>query len=347
MSDAAVSVVITCYNAEAFIAGAIDSALAQTHPGVEVVVVDDASTDASWEIVRGYGDRITALRLPTNGAAPHARNSGARAARGRWLTFLDSDDYIEPDTVAAMVAAGERAPGAVVVAPWRYLIRDEHGWFSYQAPRPLAPRVDDPLRGWLAGEWAPPCAVMYPREVYERAGGFDEVLRRNDDGDLAMRAFLAGAGVAVAAGGMAVYRRHGATRRSMSTDGDSEVALRSQMRVMDKIRTALEARGRVDAYRDLLAAHYAEIALRAFEAGRFAVGRACLASGGVDAARRLGGATPRGRLAARLLGVAWKCRVAALVRQTRERVASRRAAAVLPAGHSGRAGGTDLTAHGG
>lgn len=334
MSDATVSVVIACYNTEEFIAGAIDSVLGQTHPQVQVVVVDDASTDRSWEIVAGYGDRVTAQRLARNGGAPHARNTGARAARGRWLVFMDADDYIEPGTLAAMVQAAQRSPGAVVVAPWEFLVREPHGWVRRRAPRPLGPRADDPLRGWLMGEWTPPCAVMYPRELFLRVGGFDETLRRNDDGDLAMRAFLAGAGVASATGGLAVYRRHGGTRRTLTSDNHSEAALRSQMRVMAKVRAALEERGGLDAYRDLLDGHFASIAQRAFGAGRFAVGRECLAHGGEGAARRLGGATRRGRLAARLLGVAWKCRLAALLHQLGGE-GPRRAASVLSVGHSG------------
>ncbi|MFL5538316.1 MAG: glycosyltransferase family 2 protein, partial [Longimicrobiaceae bacterium] len=190
------SVVIVCHNDAAFVGDAIDSALAQRHPAVEVVVVDDASTDGSWEVIAAYGERVRALRLPANGGCPHARNRGAELARGEWLMFLDSDDFIAPDTIGALVEAARRAPGSLTACGWEYLIRQPGGGMPYVPPRPFAP-VGDPLAGWLEGNGAPSCAVLYPRGVYRANGGFDEALRRYDDGDMAMRAFAHGAGVAL------------------------------------------------------------------------------------------------------------------------------------------------------
>jgi glycosyltransferase involved in cell wall biosynthesis len=98
-----VSIVIPCWNAEATIADAIDSALAQTHPRCEVVVVDDGSTDGSAAIIAGYGTRIVALHGPNRGGNA-ARNRGIAAARGDWIQLLDADDLLEPDCVAAKLA---------------------------------------------------------------------------------------------------------------------------------------------------------------------------------------------------------------------------------------------------
>jgi glycosyltransferase involved in cell wall biosynthesis len=90
------SVVIPAYNAEAFLARAIDSVLAQTWPAEEIIVVDDGSSDASAEVAARYGGPVRVLRQANAGVSA-ARNTGAGAATGDWLAFLDADDWYYPD----------------------------------------------------------------------------------------------------------------------------------------------------------------------------------------------------------------------------------------------------------
>jgi glycosyltransferase involved in cell wall biosynthesis len=106
-----VSVVIPVYNRERLIARALRSVLAQTFRSFEVVVADDASTDDTEAVVLGFGDeRIRYVRRATNGGNAAARNLGVAHARGRYVSFLDSDDEYRPDflsrTVAALDASG-------------------------------------------------------------------------------------------------------------------------------------------------------------------------------------------------------------------------------------------------
>ena len=96
MSAPRFSVIIPAYNAEAFIARAIDSVLAQTWPAHEILVIDDGSGDGTADIVAKYGDRVRCLRQDNAGVSA-ARNAGARAASGDWLAFLDADDWYYPD----------------------------------------------------------------------------------------------------------------------------------------------------------------------------------------------------------------------------------------------------------
>lgn len=95
-----VSIVINNHNYGRFLAQAIDSALAQTHREIEVVVCDDASTDDSWQVMQRYGARIKALRNAENGGQAAAMNAGLAASRGEFVLFLDSDDELEADAVA-------------------------------------------------------------------------------------------------------------------------------------------------------------------------------------------------------------------------------------------------------
>lgn len=96
MSAPRFSVIIPAYDAEPFIARAIESVLTQTWPAHEILVVDDGSTDATAGVVARYGGRVRYLRQDNAGVSA-ARNAGARAATGDWLAFLDADDWYYPD----------------------------------------------------------------------------------------------------------------------------------------------------------------------------------------------------------------------------------------------------------
>ena len=101
-----VSVVINNYNYDRFLREAVESALGQTYPRTEVVVVDDGSTDASREIIAGYGNRVVPV-LKENGGQASTFNAGFEASRGEVVFFLDSDDYLYPDAVQRVVEAME------------------------------------------------------------------------------------------------------------------------------------------------------------------------------------------------------------------------------------------------
>lgn len=97
-----VSIIVDNFNYARFVGAAIDSALAQTYAPVEVIVVDDGSTDNSRDVISSYGDRVVAV-FKLNGGHASAFNAGFRASRGSIVIFLDADDVLLPEAVAATV----------------------------------------------------------------------------------------------------------------------------------------------------------------------------------------------------------------------------------------------------
>lgn len=125
MNRTLVSIVISNYNYGRFLPEAIDSALSQTYPNIEIIVADDGSTDDSREIIESYGDRIIAV-LKDNGGQASACNAGFRASKGEVVIFLDADDALLADTVRRVVTAFQAHPGAVKVQ-YRKQIVDAYG----------------------------------------------------------------------------------------------------------------------------------------------------------------------------------------------------------------------------
>lgn len=120
-----VSVIISNHNYERFLGEAVASALGQTYPNVEVIVVDDGSTDGSREVIAGYGNRVVPL-LKENGGQASACNAGFRASKGEIAIFLDADDVLLPDTIEEVVATFRSRPGAAKVQ-YRQQVVDASG----------------------------------------------------------------------------------------------------------------------------------------------------------------------------------------------------------------------------
>lgn len=101
-SQPLVSIIIPCYNTEKFVSEAIESALNQTYPNVEVIVVDDGSTDRSVEVIQSFGDRIRFEQINRQGACV-ARNRGLKLSQGEFIQFLDADDILLPHKLELQV----------------------------------------------------------------------------------------------------------------------------------------------------------------------------------------------------------------------------------------------------
>jgi glycosyltransferase involved in cell wall biosynthesis len=226
-----VSLVIATFNHARLLGAAIESALAQTLPGVDVIVVDDGSTDDTPAVLARYAGRIRVLRQPNRGLAA-ARNTGLAAARGTYVAFLDADDLLEPAKLAAQVAAVERAPAV----GWTYcdvLIETVATGATEKASERFGYGARA-LDGWLFpelihGNFIPAIAPLARRTALDAAGGFDERLTTLEDWDMWLRlALLAEARYTPAV--LARYRIHpgGLSEDRARMD-------RNRFRVLDKL----------------------------------------------------------------------------------------------------------------
>ncbi|HEX3408915.1 MAG TPA: glycosyltransferase [Candidatus Binataceae bacterium] len=171
-----VSAIIPAYNGAATVAEAIDSALAQTCTALEVIVVNDGSTDGTAEVLRRYSDRIRVIDQ-LNGGIAKARNTGAAAACGEYLAFLDCDDVWMPAMVERAVAALDADPGCVL-SYCNCAVMDSEGQDLRSAL--VGEGVDHAptLAEMLSRLWPiMPSAVVLRRTTYEECGGFAEEFR--------------------------------------------------------------------------------------------------------------------------------------------------------------------------
>src|SRR5512138_1536925 len=112
-----ISVIIPVYNALPFLTDAIDSVLAQTHSDLELIVVDDVSTDGSLAVAESYigrDARVRVIRQSTNGGSSATRNRGAEEAKGDWLAFLDNDDISHPRRLELQLQAADEDPSVLL-----------------------------------------------------------------------------------------------------------------------------------------------------------------------------------------------------------------------------------------
>lgn len=188
-----VSVVVPCFNAERWIGETLSSVLSQTYAPLEILVVDDGSTDSSVERVRAYETSGVRLIRQENRGAAAARNAGFAASRGAYIQFLDADDLLGARKIELQVARLLEERSGIACGPWARF----SGSPGDAKPAPdFSWRDQDPLT-WLVGAWEAGGGMLYPamwlapRETVNAAGPWKEYLTLNDDGEFFTRALLA------------------------------------------------------------------------------------------------------------------------------------------------------------
>lgn len=200
-----ISIIIPAYNAAKYIATAIESVLRQTYRDYEIVVVDDGSTDDTYQCLQPYLDRIVYV-YQDNQKLPGARNTGVAASSGDYLAFLDADDTFLSHKLGVQVAVLDAQPDVGLVASgFEYI--DEHGRVL-QIVRPRDSSQSISLESLLYQGLAPVHAVLVRRSWFQRVGGFDRRFAYCEDMDFWYRLALAGCAMVWAPGIVCQYRMH-------------------------------------------------------------------------------------------------------------------------------------------
>jgi glycosyltransferase involved in cell wall biosynthesis len=250
------SVIIPCHNAERWIGEAVDSCLNQTYQPIEIVAVDDGSTDASLAVLRSYGAAIKLLSGPNRGGN-HARNHGFAHSRGEYIQFLDADDYLLPEKIGRQVAFLEQTGADVVYGDWLHRFEHPDGT-STLSEESIAGEQLDVLEALLAGWWTANMTLLTRRHVVERCGGWDESIKVGQDRDFFVMVSILGVDIRYQPGCHSVYRRYGDVTLSTSS---RRIWSEEHLRVLEKAEHQLAATGRfVPRYRVAMAKSYFHLA---------------------------------------------------------------------------------------
>ncbi len=267
-----ISIVIPCYNAQRYLRGAIDSVLGQTFQDLEIVVVDDGSTDGTRELVAGVQDERLRYIYQENRGPAAARNHGIAAAQGEYIALLDADDLALPRRLEGQLAVLEAAPDLAVVGSGYVWIDEEgrrlswatHSWQAY-------PELNA-FRNWLFDCPFVPSATMFRRVAWRDVGGFDEELTGPEDWNFWMRLALHGCRMTWHREVVCLYRHR---PDSLSEDAErmSAHSAEAVRRIMQHPKFPPEL---FDAAQQGLAVRYVDGSKRLYRAGLWSQGRAAL-----------------------------------------------------------------------
>lgn len=306
-----VTVVIPAYKAERTIRRAVDSVLAQPGVEVRVIVVVDGRLDATAERLDSYDARVTVLVNEQNRGAQVSRNRGLAEAADAFVMFLDCDDFIEGELLQGLADEMERTGADMGIGPMQVL-KEEQG----RRLPPVHVTFGSPAElfwNWMAhARLVAPCSILWRAEFVRRIGGWNEAVQRNQDGELAMRAVLAGARVVGSDRGRGVYVHHqSADRITKRAD-----VLEWRLRVGEMILALPSAVVPDEVKRGAVARYFYRVALNCHSRGQPRLAERALAR-----SRELGFRGHLGplwhRIPAALLGVRLRYRVTNFIKQRR------------------------------
>ncbi len=229
-----VSVIIPTYNRVPYLGDAIRSVLAQPAEGVEIIVVDDGSTDGTEELVQGFDAGVIYLRVPHRGQPAATRNRGLQAARGDFIALLDSDDLFLPGKLAAQCAALAAHADVAFVYSNGYFFRDDPAAPISRVLDGLPTPSGDGVADLLRGDFLVPAVTLIRRGCLDAVGAFDEALtlRGVEDYDLWLR-LAARFPILYLPGDVAAIRRH-----ADNLSKNPATIRMGAVQVLEKMRTA-------------------------------------------------------------------------------------------------------------
>jgi glycosyltransferase involved in cell wall biosynthesis len=204
-----VSICIPCFNAETYVEAAVESALAQTWPNKEIIVVNDGSTDGSCEVLKSFIKQGVTVFHEKFGNASAARNCAYLHSSGDYIKFFDADDLLEPRTIKLQMECLAGSTTSVASAEWGRFYGDDISTFKLNPQNVW--RDMNPL-DWLVDAWMDarpmmqPGLFLIPRPVIKQSGLWDEKLSLIDDFDFFARVLCHAAEVRFTPGALLYYR---------------------------------------------------------------------------------------------------------------------------------------------
>ena len=210
-----VSIIIPVYNSERFLKKALEKILLQTYPNIEIILVDDASTDNSYAIAKTFeSNRVKLLQQPNSGAAM-ARNTGLVAAKGSYIQFLDVDDFLSPDKIEKQVEALKGSQTKLAVCQYMSFNQDEEIQHIQPTDQSAFMYSTADTSGFLINLWGgngPANFIqtncwLVPASLIKKSGPWRNYRCPDDDGEFFARVILASEGVEYVPGVYNYYRR--------------------------------------------------------------------------------------------------------------------------------------------
>lgn len=269
MSVLDISVIIPTYNCSILLRQAIDSCLSQDGVSLEIVVVNDASTDDTAAVLASFGPPVRSLHLDGNhGNGCFARNVGIKNAKGRYIKFLDHDDVLEPGALAKEFSVAVKENADMVMSGWGWCSIDEDGNIITDSSRTFEPPPSEDVIDAILGDRKVPftAAVLYKRD-YIKDMEWDNNAGFRDDFDWFCRTALKGGKIAVSPG-IAYWWRVNPNSISMRR-ASNDLSFLETAYVMNKILQKVEDRLQqrtllTDMRKEKLAHQYYTTGLRAF-----------------------------------------------------------------------------------
>ena len=240
-----VSIIIPSYNAVSTLDETLDCVCQQSWPDLEVIVVDDGSTDGTADLAERYEDERVRVIRNQNAGACHARNVGIEAANGDYIQFLDADDLFVADKIELQLQALtlKDDPRAITYGPWWEFI-DVPGRSSqvcFCNGRSFSEPMEWLFASMAEGFYLPPHCWLIPHAVVLQAGAWDERLLQNQDGDFFSRVLQRATQVVWVADAISYYRggNAGSVSSKKGRDYTESLLLASDM-IRDRMLCYLE-----------------------------------------------------------------------------------------------------------
>ncbi|MCF1750306.1 glycosyltransferase family 2 protein [Mariniradius sediminis] len=254
-----VSIIIPVYNKAAFIRETLDSALAQTYPNTEIILVDDGSSDGSLKILEKYAEdfpeKIRLIAQKNAGVSP-ATNKGIQMAKGEYIQFLDADDLLSPEKIELQMRLLEdKNKRTMCSCEWVTFLDDpeRHQRWNLRIFKDYSNPVHMVMDLYHHGEMMQPGVFLCSKELILRAGLWDESLTINQDGEFFLRVMLQAKEVLFESSAKVFYRKPGVTNVSQQKSYRASQSLLESYRCYERELLKKENSERV---REALAKNY-------------------------------------------------------------------------------------------